>query len=62
MDQATEDDPFVSSEPEVEVDAETSQVLRERIETAEDGRLVSAENARKRIHQWLTRLSITTKR
>jgi hypothetical protein len=31
-------DPFVSSEPEVEVDAETSRILEERIKTAGEGK------------------------
>jgi hypothetical protein len=42
-------DPFVSTEPEVELDPETSRILKERIKSADAGRLVSAEEARQRI-------------
>jgi predicted transcriptional regulator len=55
-------DPFVSTEPEVEVDPETSRILEERIKSADQGRLVSAEEARQRIHQWLTNSSTTKTR
>ena len=48
-------DAFVSTEPEVEVDAETSRILEERIKAADEGRLVSAEDAREQIKQWLSR-------
>ena len=39
-------DPFVSSEPEVEVDAATSRILKQRMKTADQGRLVPAKEAR----------------
>ena len=55
-------DPFVSAEPEVEVDAETSRILQERIKTADEGHLVSSEDAREQIQQWLSRFSTTKKR
>lgn len=55
-------DPFVSMEPEVEVDAETSRILQERIKTADEGRVVAAEDARKQIKQWLSRSSTTKTR
>jgi hypothetical protein len=42
-------DPFVSTEPEVELERETSRILDERIKSADAGRLVSAEEARQRI-------------
>jgi predicted transcriptional regulator len=51
---------FVCSEPEVEVDAETSRVLDQRMRTADEGRLVSSEEARRRIQQWLSK-SATSK-
>ena len=35
-------DAFVCNEPEVEVDAETSRILKQRMRTADEGRLVSA--------------------
>jgi predicted transcriptional regulator len=46
--------------PEVEIDAETSRILEQRMRTADEGRLVSAEEARRRIQQWLSN-SATTK-
>jgi hypothetical protein len=52
-------DPFVSTEPEVELDDETRRVLHERIKSADNGELVSAEEARQRIHRWLLK---TTRR
>jgi hypothetical protein len=53
-------DPFVSTEPQVEVDAATSRVLKQRIKTAAEGRLVSPKSARERIQRWLSK-SATTK-
>jgi len=47
-------DAFVCNEPEVEVDAETSRILEQRTRTADEGRLVSAEEARQHIQQWLS--------
>jgi hypothetical protein len=55
-------DPFVSNEREVEVDAATSRLLKQRIKTAEEGRLLSAKAARKRIQRWLSKSSITKTR
>src|ERR1700733_872671 len=52
-------DPFVSKEPEVELGAETLRVLDERIKSAGNGQLASAEEARQRIRRWL---SMTTRR
>jgi hypothetical protein len=49
-------DPFVSTEPEVELDEETLQLLDERI--AEPGDSVPADEARKQITQWLSNFSI----
>jgi predicted transcriptional regulator len=52
-------DPFVSSEAPVEVSSATSRILKQRMKTADEGRLVSAEEARKRIRQWLSKSSTT---
>ncbi|HEV3197068.1 MAG TPA: hypothetical protein VGZ73_04150 [Bryobacteraceae bacterium] len=52
-------DPFVSSEPEVEIDTETSRILEQRTKTADQGRLVSPEEARLHIRQWLSNSSTT---
>jgi hypothetical protein len=40
-------DVFACNEPEIEVDAETNRVLEQRMRTADEGLLVSAEEARK---------------
>ena len=54
-------DPFVSNEPEVEVDTATSRILKQRMKTADDeGRLVPTNAARQRIRRWLSK-SFTTK-
>lgn len=50
-------DPFVSTEPEVELDPETNCILEERIKSADAGRLVSAEEARQRIQECLSKFS-----
>lgn len=52
-------DPFVCNEPEVEISPATSRVLKQRMKTADEGRLVSTEKARQRIQQWLSRSSTT---
>jgi hypothetical protein len=52
-------DPFVSTEPEVAIDSETRQLLRDRMKSADRGCLVSAEEARQRIQQWLSNSAIT---
>jgi hypothetical protein len=52
-------DPFVSKEPEIEVDAATSRLLKHRVKTANEGRLVSAKAARQRIQRWLSKSSTT---
>ena len=52
-------DPFVCSEP-VEISSRTNRILKQRMKTADEGRLVSAEKARQRIQQWLSK-SCTTK-
>ena len=55
-------DPFVSSEPAVEISPGTSRILKERVKTADEGRVVSAEEARYRIRQWLSKSSTTKTR
>jgi predicted transcriptional regulator len=54
-------DPFVCND-EVQVDEETSRILKERIKSADEGRLVSAEEARQRIREWLSKSSTTKTR
>jgi hypothetical protein len=53
-------DPFVSTEPAVELDSETRRILEERVKSADQGRLVSADEAREHIKEWLSN-SATTK-
>jgi len=55
-------DPFVCNEPAVEVSPSTNRILKQRIKTADEGRLVSAEKARQRIQQWLSKSSTTKTR
>jgi hypothetical protein len=55
-------DAFVCNGPEVAVDAEASRILEERMNTAEEGRLVSAEEAWRRLKQWLSNSGTTETR
>lgn len=55
-------DPFVCTEPAIEISAATSRVLKERLRTAGEGRLVSSEKARERIRKWLSSSSTTKTR
>jgi hypothetical protein len=55
-------DPFVSSDPAVEVSPATSRLLKRRMKTADEGRLVPAGKARQRIHEWLSKSSTTKTR
>ena len=51
-------DPFASTESDLEFDAETSRILEERIESADLGRLIPAEEARQRMEAWASRRRI----
>ncbi len=53
-------DPFVSTEPAVELDSETRRILKERVQPADQRKLVSASEAREHIKKWLSN-SATTK-
>jgi hypothetical protein len=55
-------DPLVCSKPAVEISPATSRILKQRIKSADEGRLVSPEKARQRIQQWLSRSSTTKTR
>jgi hypothetical protein len=55
-------DPFVCDEPAVEISPPTSRVLKERMKSADEGRLVTAERARQRMKQWLSKSSTTKTR
>jgi hypothetical protein len=55
-------DPFVCDEPEVEISPETSRILEQRLKTADEDHLVSTEEGRLRIKEWLSKSSITETR
>jgi len=55
-------DPFVCNEPAVEISSATSRILKQRMKTADEGRLVSAEKARQRIQRWISKSSTTKTR
>lgn len=62
MGKANSTDPFVCDEPEVAISPAISRVLKQRTKTADEGRLVSAAQARQRIKQWLSESSTTKTR
>ena len=62
MDDTQAFDPFISTEPGIEVDAETMSLLRERIQSANEGRLVSAEVVRQRIQECISNSAATRAR
>jgi predicted transcriptional regulator len=51
---------FVSTE-EVEIDDETTGAIQRGIEDADAGRVVTIEEARKRMEQWLSKSSSPTR-
>ena len=50
-------DPLISTEDEVEVDAETSAAIERGIRAADEGRFVSSEEVRKLIPAWISKFS-----
>jgi predicted transcriptional regulator len=50
-------DLMVSSEEEIEVDAETAAAIDRGIRSAEAGQVVSSEEVRKLIPQWISKFS-----
>jgi predicted transcriptional regulator len=54
-------DPFVSTE-EVEVDEETAAAIQRGIEDADAGRVITLEEARERMQQWLSKSSSPSQR
>jgi predicted transcriptional regulator len=50
-------DPFISTEPEIEVDKETVARIESGIRDADEGRVVSSEEIRKRIPEWISKYS-----
>lgn len=50
-------DQLVSTEQEVEVDAETAAAIERGIRAADQGRVVPSEEVRKLVPQWLSKFS-----
>jgi predicted transcriptional regulator len=50
-------DPFVSEEAEIEVDESTAVAIQRGIQAADDGQVVSSEEAREHMKQWISELS-----
>ena len=50
-------DPMVSNEEEIKVDAETGAAIDRGIRAANEGRVVSSEEVRKLIPQWISKFS-----
>ena len=61
MAEANPTDPFVSTD-EVEVDQETLSAIDRGIRAADEGRVVSSEEVRRLIPQWIAKFSTPNQR
>ncbi|HEY3939984.1 MAG TPA: hypothetical protein VGL97_21325 [Bryobacteraceae bacterium] len=55
-------DPFVSTEPDVEVSDEILARIDEGIQEADEGKLIRAEEVRRLIPQWISKSSTRQER
>lgn len=58
----TKPDLFVSEETEIEVDETTAAAIRRGIQAADDGQVVSGEEVREEIRQWISEFSTPVRR
>jgi predicted transcriptional regulator len=62
MAEAKPDDLFVSTEEEVEVDAETAAAIERGIKDADEGRTFSLDEVRKMIPEWISKFESRKRR
>jgi len=55
-------DPMVSSDEEVEVDAETAAAIEHGIRAADQGRVIPIEEVRELIPEWISKFSTLNRR
>jgi len=62
MAEVNPDDLFVSTEEAVEVDAETAAAIERGIRAADEGKVVSSDEVRKLIPEWISKFSTPNRR
>lgn len=55
-------DLFVSDETEIEVDETTAAAIQRGIQAADDGQVVTGEEVREQIRQWISEFSTPARR